>query len=478
MPTIQQLPPAASVSSDDEIPISQGGVARSAAIGTLLAGTQPAIVAPTGSLMGRVSAGSGGPESITIGPGLTLNAGTLATTGIETAPQTSTIVANDLVCINRSGSVQTITYAQFLDGQTIDAAQPARPASDTDTFWVAQGSNLMLSQTFSAIWTWLAGKLPAYKIPVVEITVDTTLDGTVHNARLLVCSQPVTLSPAFTNMGSGFACEVLNLSTGAVAFGPGVSTTTGSPILPSGQSALVRAVSYSAGSVIFASIFGTSQSTSTSVPLPGSVVTLTTSSVTSDSVDLSWSSPTSGGAVSAYMVQYRVSGTGSWSTASISVVANSFVVTGLTSGTSYDFEVTATGSGGIGPAAIISATTSAAASSGSSGAGGSGSGTSGTGSSGSVTSITWNVVPSGSYSAGSGSLGVNAHVNPSSAPVQFGFSTSAITAPSSWTAAILVNTDLWGAYVPTPATAGTWYLWGEGLDGSSPTAAPTPITVT
>ena len=41
-----------------------------------------------------------------------------------------------------------------------------------------------------------------------------------------------------------------------------------------------------------------------------------------------------------------------------------------------------------------------------------------------------------------------------------------------------VNTDLWGAYVPTPATAGLWYAWVEGTDGSRPTVYPTPFTVT
>ncbi len=68
-------------------------------------------------------------------------------------------------------------------------------------------------------------------------------------------------------------------------------------------------------------------------------------------------------------------------------------------------------------------------------------------------------------------------VSPAASPVQFGFSLSASTPPSSWTAAILVNTDLWGAYVPTPATAGNWYIWGEGLDGSAPTVSPSPFVV-
>jgi hypothetical protein len=41
-----------------------------------------------------------------------------------------------------------------------------------------------------------------------------------------------------------------------------------------------------------------------------------------------------------------------------------------------------------------------------------------------------------------------------------------------------VNSDLWGVYAPTPAAAGTWYAWAEGIDGSAPTVYPTPFTVT
>jgi hypothetical protein len=97
--------------------------------------------------------------------------------------------------------------------------------------------------------------------------------------------------------------------------------------------------------------------------------------------------------------------------------------------------------------------------------------------SGSVTSITFNLLPSGSYTHGSGAIGVNAQISPAASPVQFGFSLSATTPPSSWTTATLVNNSLWGAYVPTPAAAGSWYTWGEGLDGSARTVNPTPFVV-
>ncbi len=78
MPTIPQLPTVTSVNSDDELPLQQNGVTSSVTVATLLASTQPAITAPTGTLLGRISLGSGGPETIAIGGGLALANATLS----------------------------------------------------------------------------------------------------------------------------------------------------------------------------------------------------------------------------------------------------------------------------------------------------------------------------------------------------------------------------------------------------------------
>jgi hypothetical protein len=148
-----------------------------------------------------------------------------------------------------------------------------------------------------------------------------------------------------------------------------------------------------------------------------------------------------------------------WSTAAINVTSTTLVVSNLTANTTYDFNVLGVNAGGLGPiSAIVTTITSAPV--------------------GAVTSIVWNVPPSGSYVHGAGVIGVNGHVTPASAAIQFGFSTSASTAPTSWTAGSLVNTNLWGAYVPIPASTGTWYAWASGMDGSAPTVYSTPFTVT
>lgn len=522
MPTIPQLPAVTAVTAADEIPLSQNGTTHSVTVGTLLAGVQPAIISATGSLLGRTSVGPGGPEPIAVGPGLTLNGGTISasvsdydtfaqqtslvttdqvvlnssgnprllslsllrglfaagsnvtidsagtisatssgsssssTTSIGALTPVSSIAAGDLVAISQGGSDHAITYANLLDGLTIDLAQPASPAADGDTLWVAQGSSTMLRQSFAAMWAWLAGKLPSYHRPVVELTANTTLDGTVHNGRVLVCSQPITLTPAPVNMGSGFACDVINVSGGAVTFAAGITTSSGSPTLASGQAASLRAASYSAGTIVFASLPGSGGG----APLtaPGQVTGLSATGATTSSVTLTWLAAPSGGTGATYTIQYRLNGTTTWNMAATGVAAVTAVVSGLLPSTPYDFQVTCVNAAGSGPtSAVLTATTAATATS--------------------VTSITWNMVPSGSYTHGSGSIGVNVQVAPATSPVQFGFSSSTDVLPTIWTAAINVNTNLWGQYVPTPATPGTWFAWAEGTDGSHPTIYSTPFTV-
>jgi hypothetical protein len=440
----------------------------------------------------------------------------------------------------------------LLDGITIDQAHAAGPVSGSDTIWASQGSNVMASQTFSAIWVWIAGKLPTYKAPVIEITTSVNLDTTVHNGRILVCSQPVTLTPLTTNMGSGFQCTVINASTGTVTLGAGFVSSTGSLTVGPQQAAMITCATYSGGTIAFASIAG-----ATAAAVPGQVAGLTSPSATSSTISVSWQAPQSGSTASSYIVQYRQSGTSSWSSAPAVVGATTYVISSLQAATSYDIIVQGANAAGTGSSsAILTVTTSAAmtptavppqvtglaatptstsavalswsAQTGTNAATsftvqykvtGSGSWSSNTGvssnsktisglqsgtsydfsvfgvnalgngaassvvtattqsASSSVTSITWNMLPSGPYVHGSGAIGVNAHISPGASPVQFGFSLSATTQPTSWTAANLVNTDLWGAYVPTPATAGSWYVWAEGLDGSTPTVYLTPFVV-
>jgi Fibronectin type III domain len=527
MPTISQLPSSDQVTASDRIPVSQGGTTHSVSVGTLLASMQPAVISETGTLFGRVSLGPGGPEPIAVGIGLALDNGSLAASGSDHAgyplqtdllpsdqvvlnsagdpkllplsllrglfsaganiaispsgtistnasggggPESgntysitslapvASMAASDLVAISQGGADHTVSYANLLDGLTIDLAQPAVAATDTDALWVAQGSNTMLRQTFSAVWSWLATKLTSYRLPVVEITHDTTLDATLHNGRILVCSQPITLTPLLLNLGNGFYCDVINLSNASVTFGPGIIASSGTSSIPAGQAAALRSINYSGGNFVFALVAGAGGGSANPPALPGQVTGLSASSPTASSIALAWSVPSSGGGASSYTVQYRVSGGSAWTIFAFGLSTTTEIVTGLAAATAYDFQVSAVNATGSGLASTVASASTVSAS-------------------GTVTSITWNMVPSGSYTHGVGSIGVNAHVNPAIATVQFGFSTSSTTPPANWTVATYVNTDLWGAYVATPAAAGIWYAWVEGMDGSQQSVYPIAFTV-
>ena len=192
-------------------------------------------------------------------------------------------------------------------------------------------------------------------------------------------------------------------------------------------------------------------------PSPGAPTAVIATNVRATSFTCSWNAPIGTGLV--YAVQYRVSGQSNWISAAANFSATTITIGNLLPSTAYDIQITASTSNGSGPpSAIVTVTTAQAV--------------------GAVTSITWNLVPSGSFAHGVGAIGVNAHVNPATAAIQFGFSTSSSTLPTQWTAGVTVNSDLWGQYVPTPPSAGTWYAWAEGTDGSAPTVYATPFTVT
>src|ERR1700733_14231992 len=106
MPTISQLPAVTQVTTADEVPLSQGGTTHSVSVGTLLASVQPAIISGSGTLLGRASLGAGGPEAITVGIGLILNAGTLAASGNQSTglPQQTALVPTDQAVLNSAGN--------------------------------------------------------------------------------------------------------------------------------------------------------------------------------------------------------------------------------------------------------------------------------------------------------------------------------------------------------------------------------------
>src|ERR1700678_622618 len=141
MPTIDELPPAVSVSDGDELPVSQSDTARKATRAQLLAGVQPALAVSSGSLLGRISSGVGAPEQIAIGANLAVANGVIsapapfviASLGAGITPQPT-----DLVAIAQGGQNAAVSYATFmggldgiagLDGSQLEGAPPGGVAS-------------------------------------------------------------------------------------------------------------------------------------------------------------------------------------------------------------------------------------------------------------------------------------------------------------------------------------------------------------
>lgn len=182
--------------------------------------------------------------------------------------------------------------------------------------------------------------------PVIELTTDTTLVGTTHGGAILVCSQAVTITPAF--VGNGFSCTIVNLSSGNVTFSQLIATSNGARILPPGEHAELCAFTYSGGNAALVEM-------ETGVMVlnpPGQVAGVTTAPISSSTIALSWQCPTSGDPPSHYCVQYRITNNqGVWTPLSAS--GNTLSVTGLSPATEYDFQITAINARASGPPSAI-----------------------------------------------------------------------------------------------------------------------------
>ena len=78
MPNFNQLPQSYHTNAEDILPLNQSGRTVGVSVATLQASLQPEIILPRNMLLGRTSIGTGGPEPVSIGPGLSLVSGTLS----------------------------------------------------------------------------------------------------------------------------------------------------------------------------------------------------------------------------------------------------------------------------------------------------------------------------------------------------------------------------------------------------------------
>jgi len=494
-----------------------------------------------GSIAGPVGpAGPAGPqgEGGAVGPVGPAGPG-LAAPAVANAA--STIGASDYVAIWQNGANAWITYQQLIGGQTIDQLPAAGAASDSDQLLVAQGGSGLLSQSFAAVWNYIALKVPTMRAGVIELTANTVLDATTHNQRILVASQPMTLSANFTNMGSGFSCRLINLSAGVVTMGVGITSGSGATALPPGAETELVALTYSGGSIVWWNGIAPTSPTITvnaiASQAPGAAFTVTgglyddaptaldystdgvnwTAAVSPVIGSSGYSIQVAGLAAGAYTMFVRdhaqptVFGTSPLFTvaaAGISITSvpasvaagGAIAVSGTVTPAGTAVQVGLSSSATVAPASFVTATLSGVSWSAGVTAG-TAAGTSyvwvqqaGAPSiravSGAIsvvaatpTSVTYTINQPGTttVAAGSGTLPVNGGISPAqTTATQIAFSTSATVPPGTgWEAASIIdNNTVWAAYAAIPATAGTYYLWVETASGTAATASSFAITVT
>jgi hypothetical protein len=120
MPTIDELAPATAANDGDEIPVSQNSITRKITRAQILAGVQAQLSIPAGTLLGRITAGTGSPETIAVGNYLSLASGTLsakaAPYSIALSPPGLVPAGGDLVPIAQGASNVAVSYSVFLRG--------------------------------------------------------------------------------------------------------------------------------------------------------------------------------------------------------------------------------------------------------------------------------------------------------------------------------------------------------------------------
>ena len=120
MSTIDDLAPGTAASDGDELMVSQNGIARKLTRAQILAGLQPQLAIGAGTLLGRKSTGTGGPEQIAVGANLSLSNGTLAASAapfvIASLPAGTVPSSGDVVALGQCGHNTAVTYGQFMSG--------------------------------------------------------------------------------------------------------------------------------------------------------------------------------------------------------------------------------------------------------------------------------------------------------------------------------------------------------------------------
>ena len=226
MPTISQLPSLVDITAADAIPVSQNGATHSVSVGALLASAQPAIISESGTLLGRVSVGAGGPEPVAVGAGLLLNDGALTASAFDSAslPQQTTLSPTDHAMLNNNGLVTLLPVSSlrglFSAGKNISIDANGTVSAATGALILASNPTTTLqAATKGYVDTQIAGALP-------------TAGGKLTGALTLAADPALSMQAATKHYVDAQAAISLPISGG---------TLTGPLALPSNPASALQA---------------------------------------------------------------------------------------------------------------------------------------------------------------------------------------------------------------------------------------------
>jgi hypothetical protein len=236
---------------------------------------------------------------------------------------------------------------------TTGTVSPLSPGTQYDVDVIA--SNIAGAATSAIVTaTTLSGTAPAPPTGLVA-SVPTTTSITLTWVPSASGTAPITYQPQFRVIGQSA------WNNFGVALGSGGALAGNSAIitgLTSGTTYQFQVVATNAITSATSQII--SASTIAVITGPSAPLALTTSSITINSLVLSWAASASGSSPIVYQAQYRVSGQILWTNGGISGQALNTSITGLVSGTNYEFQVIASNNGGSATSSIFpSATLSA-----------------------------------------------------------------------------------------------------------------------
>ncbi len=253
----------------------------------------------------------------------------------------------------KSNAIAGLDYGDYLDLGLVDSSRGVDVTAKT----VITGRRL----------EWGATEVPVVRLRCLEtgeagtapVIPTDVAPGPVRSLTLSPSSTSMAVSWSAPNTGGDAASYILTLTSGG-------STVARASVL--GTSHTFTGLSASTAYTVFVisrnsagsgtAVSATATTTATPLAAPGAPTSLVVGTTTAATAPLSWTAPTTGGAVATYRVEWGTGG--AYTTGSASVSGTSHTISGLSASTSYNVRVRAQNAAGNSAWLVGTATTTAA----------------------------------------------------------------------------------------------------------------------